>query len=742
MKIKLPNPSGKKHYFPISFDSSTSLNFGECIPTFCREIPQNSHVTVDLRSACRFAPMVLPTFGRASLHTYAYYHKIQDLWPPFNDFLARTPYTTSVGSQYVPSQVPSLPLSFFWFLTLAHSSFTVYKLDSSSVFFSNSPVTSGHYSVSDYVIDNVSGVSAGFVYTLAQYISSFTGNNLYMNYLRSTSRRNFLVYPLPSSEIGEVYNTTPSTCIPSSDSSAIVPAGCDYMFKISGDQLSLFNLTPPGSFTSVGSSSDSLLVCVKLNYSGKLLRKIFMGLGYHIKCSPVVVSALKLYAFYKSYFETFAPKRFIKFDQTSFYKAINFCVQYGQSLSNVLFSGSVSGGYTVFCYEILKDLLSCYYTQNTDYYSSQILGLTNQEGVTASYVTQSYLAVDGSGNSKVDELPSNLSTPGSVPNIDFGNSALTHTQSQQNILSRLTQFVNTRSLLGGKINDLLYSVFGIKKSETYEDDRAYFGSSVVDVEFNDVFSTAETSEASLGEYAGKAIGLGRSDKHSIQCDSPGFILAFCCVIPRTQYVQGLDPCLLHIKAEHFYNPKFDGLTLLPTSRLTFNCVDSVNEPVVTDNTASFGNQSLYAEYKMTSQGILNGDLSLMSTKSSFDGFTLDRVFADYVTQNLSEDGSISFNVISPDTSGFVAGTMWRYLGRWLWLGNFDRIFVNTRQSFTLPLSTDFNPSFINKSLVDDNIIVHNVVDIAINSPMLPLADSFMTRDLNELGSDAPETQAQ
>lgn len=736
MKIKLPNPSGKKHYFPISFDSSTSLNFGECIPTFCREIPQDSHVTVDLRSACRFAPMVLPTFGRASLHTYAYYHKMQDLWAPFNDFLARTPYTTASGSQYVPSEVPSVPLSYFWLVTLAHSSFTIYNSVSiSPQLDALGPVSSRHYRVSHFpdgdVTPNVTELSAGFVATLARHVSDY-GVFDFLRVLQSSSRISNLVFPRDDNSI----NSCPSTYIPSRDSQAITPSGADFIFTTDLSGIYRYVL-PNGTFSSAYSGSDKVVVCVKLNYSGKFLRKLFMGLGYHIKCSPVKVSFLKLYAFYKSYFETFAPKRFIKFDQTSFYKIINTYVQNGGSFMNLFVNSTGS-----LFYDLLTDLLSCYYTENTDYYSSQILTMTNDYG---DQISQSYLNVNGVNVDHFDvkQIPPVDTIKGSAPYLDLSTPSVQHTQSQQNILSRLTQFVNTRSLLGGKINDLLSSVFGIKKSETYEDDRAYFGSSVVDVEFNDVFSTAETSEASLGEYAGKAIGLGRSDKHSIQCDSPGFVLAFCCVIPRTQYVQGLDPCLLHTKAEDYYNPMFDGLTLLPTSRLTFNCVDSVNdEGPVQDSTESFGNQSLYAEYKMTSQGILNGDLSLMSTKSSFDGFTLDRVFADYVSQTLSEDGSISFDVTSPDYRGFVAGTMWRYLGRWLWLGNFDRIFVNTRQSFALPSTIQFDPSIVNKSLVDDNIIVHNVVDLAINSPMLPLADSFMTRDLNELGSGAPETQAQ
>ena len=82
--------------------------------------------------------------------------------------------------------------------------------------------------------------------------------------------------------------------------------------------------------------------------------------------------------------------------------------------------------------------------------------------------------------------------------------------------------------------------------------------------------------------------------------------------------------------------------------------------------------------------------------------------------------------------------MWRYVGRWLWLGNFDRIFVNQRQSYALsaPSLLDITWKSRDTHVTDDNLVVHNVVDLKINAPMLPLEDSYMTRDLEDLNNDA------
>ena len=138
-------------------------------------------------------------------------------------------------------------------------------------------------------------------------------------------------------------------------------------------------------------------------------------------------------------------------------------------------------------------------------------------------------------------------------------------------------------------------------------------------------------------------------------------------------------------------------------------------------------------------------MSLLSTKSSYDSFTLDQVFANYIVQDPINETTkgVDFVYVGPWERNIVAGTMWRYVGRWLWLGNFDRIFVNQRQNFALSQKNPLGSSFLDVTwtsrdthVTDDNLVVHNVVDLKINAPMLPLEDSYMTRDLEDLNNDA------
>lgn len=745
MKINLGGSKMKKEFFPIGFDSSTTSNFGECVPAFCHEVVSDTHLSLDMRSAVRLAPLTLPTFGKAFLHSYAFFHKFCDLWKPYNDFLARTPYTNGSGTSYVPTQVPSLNMSLLWYMVLAHSSWSAwYVLDSKVQSVYKSPLSVGSFSVRALYIPSASvqAINDGLVMTLAKSLNF----SYLVNYLASATRLTNLIY----SRTGSQTPHSPSTFIPSTEDDnvsavsddAIYPAGADFMVQI--DPAMFQQLSSDGTFSQYTlpdpSFNSKILLTFKLNNSGKFLRKIFLGLGYQIKRVPSsaagTVSMLPLFAFYKSYFSTFAPKRFVKYEQTYFGRVMTALENTGKSLRDVLFTDTV---FTDGCPlpGFIDDLLACFYTQDTDYYSSQILGLVNDYG---SDISQNYLAMDSTGESVFSSNVTSDVVNNGVPTLGFDGTGLGHTQSQQNVLSRLTNMVNRRSLVGGKIADFLESTFGISKKDVLDDDNPYIGSTVSEVEFSDVFSTAETAEGSLGEYAGRAIGKG-GNRFSINCSSPGLVLVFSTLVPRTQKVQGVNPNLFHIGPSDYYNPQFDGITLLPTNKLGLYAVDSIIDPDITSTSVpSFGNQSLFAEYKTRTQGVLNGDLSLLSTKSSYDSFTLDQTIANYVAQDStgSSHGNVSFVITAPHTIYLGAGTMWRYIGRWLWLGNFDRIFVNTRQQYTTDYPDYANITFASRDthVTDDNLIIHNVVDMKINAPMLPLEDSYMTRDLEDLSNGA------
>lgn len=776
MKVNIGLDQRKKKPFPISLDSSTTANFGECIPILGAEVPPNTHISLNIRDAVRFAPLSFPTFGKAFLKTYAYAHSIKDLYPPFDSLLSHTPYTSVSGRQYIPTSVPTVPSFLLWLSVFSNCSFTLYStnyndvkdIETSEGSFTKiplnyNPITSVSYLDSSNAVPQgltnndisaslvlwiLSTLRQNTVHTLNKFTADFDEVEPYINYMMNSFSRDKIFFNNDSSNLGSLH-------LPfvSDEEPYVTPQSADYLFCLNGLQRNYFHMDTNGDLTgcqlpektflkfenSSGVSGGDIFVAIRLNDSGKFLRKVFMGLGLNLKPTNTPISLLPIYAYFKSYFETFAPKRFVKFEQTYFYTFINTLVNTGLDAPNLIYSTSDQYTKSVSWANIIDDLLSCFYTKDTDYYSAQIVGIINEygESVSQKYIGEYYSSSSDDGISTAAGLV--IGGNGYQAAVDLSGedgSALLHTQAQQNILSRLTQLLNRRSVLGGKIAEFLKSTFGIS-TQAIEDYNGYIGSSSLDVNFSDVFSTAETSEGSLGEYAGKALAFGNGDTFKFETKIHTIVVAFSVIIPRTQYVQGTHPYLTHSKADDFYNPMFDGLTLLPTRKSSF--YSGENFFAFDDNTSSFGNIPIYSEYKTKTCGILNGDLSLRSTKSTYDSFTMDEIISDisHYEPNATEPWRGEMTILQYNPKSLVAGTMWRYLGRWLWLGRFDRIFVNNRLNFNdflfsvdpMPgIDQGFNTSRrLGRS--DDNLIVHHVIDMLLDSAMVPLSGSFMTDDL-------------
>lgn len=798
MKVNIGNDRLKRKPFMISLDSSTTSNFGEVQPIFATEVPPNSHIDLNIRDAVRFAPLSFPTFGKAFLKTYAFAHSLKDLYPPFDDFLARTPYTAVNGNVYTPTEIPSVPAYLLWLAVLSNCTFTFYSTafnlisdyeGSEGTFtdipLSYVPINDIHYSDGSTSIslsdDTVSASLPLFLLNilkgstspiLKNYSDRLDHVDSFISYLMNPHSRDKIFFDSRGTNIGCVYKPAAPDESYNPDAFDIVsPQSADYLFPINSDMVDYLAWTSSGGssvtpgtvpknsrlvFKRKGETgSGDIFVAIRLNDSGKFLRKIFMGLGLQIAPTNTPISLLPIYAYFKSYFEEFAPKRFVKFEQTFFARFMNTLVNTGLSAIDLITSLD-NDSYTdsLGFNNLIDDLLSCYYTKDTDYYSAQIIGLINDYG---SVVGQQYMGEYYNSNDVSDSFHGISTIHGAINGGDGvqanvylsgeQGSAILHTQAQQNILSRLTQLLNRRSVLGGKIASFLSSTFGISTS-AIENYNGFIGSSSLDVNFSDVFSTAETAEGSLGEYAGKALAFGDGDHFSFETKIHTLVIGLSVLIPRTQYVQGIQPFHTHITPDSFYNPMFDGLTLLPTRKSSLYCGDGFF--AFDDSAKSFGNLPIYSEYKTKTCGILNGDLSLKSTRGSYDSFTLDEIISPISSYSVNPDDSQcgSFQILQFNPKYMVAGTMWRYLGRWLWLGRFDRIFVNNRLNYNDFFSTLDNFQVVNlrssRNLVrtDDNLIVHHVIDLKLNSAMVPLAGSFMTDDLLALDSNGLKSQVE
>lgn len=136
------------------------------------------------------------------------------------------------------------------------------------------------------------------------------------------------------------------------------------------------------------------------------------------------------------------------------------------------------------------------------------------------------------------------------------------------------------------------------------------------------------------------------------------------------------------------------------------------------NTDSFGFVPRYSGWK-TIPNIVSGDLRLRRYESEMKTFYLDR---DPIFHQLDVSGS------SPKISVQKcpkASYVWRFLGKYPQLQNFNRIFYNSEYSTNSSIDGVTGEVTIGNH-VPDNFIIHNVLDVTLRNHLKPMALSYDT----------------
>lgn len=447
---------------------------------------------------------------------------------------------------------------------------------------------------------------------------------------------------------------------------------------------------------------SSNVFCFKLNKYGRNIRKVLIGLGYKINYQSNLKSILPIFAYLKCYFDHWYPQRNITWKNTTCYKFLETIEQYNcTSLADF----SQHNILTEF-YKSIFSLGECYYYQDPDYFSSQFSSLVNNT-VSDSFGVPSAVGprVDV-GQMASTNLPqlSNESTP---------NNALTSARIKA--LNFLTKYVNKHSVIGGRIDAWLKSQFGAEYVQ--KDDSYYIGEDSFQVDLSEVMSTSGTTEVNLGEYGGQGKGYSAGDKLKVHAKTYGYYINMFVVVPLTRYNQGSNPNLNHLSKFDFYHSGLDGLTLLPTPKDTLFAVENFNNSKTGDLSQSFGFQSIYQEYKnFGSQNILNGDMSLSSTRDTYRPYYLDRELSESrIVESTSPTGAIYSIVDGMNSENLVASINWRSIGLYPELGNYNRIFLAN--------SRDSDDEHIVR---DDSIISQNIFEYDLIAPMLEYRESLDT----------------
>lgn len=679
MKVNVPVASTlKKYKHDISHDVSTTSDIGFMQPLMVREFPAKSTINFRAAQVARLQPISVPTFGSLSLNTYNVFVPIESIYHPYASLRSGQVYR-GADQRYIPKQVINGNLRLLNCICKLLSTVTIWNCGQDAFVGKN-----------DLEID----FGAATLVTDDTVTSWIDVINLWASDYALDEDENYTLNDLLT--LFQVVEQ--DVDFPRKD--IISEGAAEFGENLGYDWIDV-----------VESQSETFVVCGKYTQAGKNLRKVLYGCGYKLNDSFTVRSYLPLFAYYKAWYDLFAPQREMTWKDTHAAGIQEWMEQNGLFSFFDLLNNNDSK-----LYLFIRDLCECYYTQSPDFVSAHITG--QRVGATPDY-SYLYLNTVNTG----ENVSGNVTTAGvQTAAFDGTGSVPKNVLTAQGIelLLRVAKRNNAHTPLGGRIREILKMITGADYIE--EDESYWIGSQKMDIVINPIFNTAETSEGFLGQFRGEgSAGMpGQSFKYETKVD--GFWVCFAAVVPDSKFAQGVDFMLKHVSKEDFWDSLYDSQTLLPTYQdyiFGENQFRFVQDEELFNK--SFGNVPCQIEYCIA-QNIVNGDMSLMSTRASFLPYTLDKLLP--YTQFYTDGDKVYIKQL--DSSLLVNGTIWRYVGLNKWIGNYDRIFVNEGEEGKTAYISQSDGQLFDQDGISDNIILHNTLFCEYYHMKLPVRDSYNT----------------
>lgn len=302
-KISLGRPS-KKYTHNLSFTNSTTFDFGGVQPVLTQYMEGGDSFTLNLRQFLRLAPLPLPTFGNVHLQNEFRFVPISEVCPFYEALVAQQSYYGSTNKQYYPTSVPfTTNEDLVQYLCLNYCDFNVIAFDPSSSFGAK-----GYQYLSNKVPSSALDPSdPADLESLNQELSDYWQGSYNKYGSLSVDHFEKLTY-----DAEEVHGGTFGPYIPPSTRpdmkdgetySTITIESADFVIPISANYIFLF----------------------RLNSAGRRLRKVLVGCGFSLSILDTDhLSILPLLAFYKAYFDTYAPQREVTWSSTPAYALIKY----------------------------------------------------------------------------------------------------------------------------------------------------------------------------------------------------------------------------------------------------------------------------------------------------------------------------------------------------------------------------------------------------------------------------------
>lgn len=457
--------------------------------------------------------------------------------------------------------------------------------------------------------------------------------------------------------------------------------------------------------------SQRIFALYRFTSSSQRLFKVFKGLGYVPLSDPsssgfVKPNILPLLAFYKSYFDTYSPVRDMSFLNTKCYALIDFL-----STNTVTNDFSSLDGYQriyhLFEPFVLNELSNCWYAAPDDYISvhtAEPLNVVNPS---------TFPVLDGLHTLVLSTTGTDDSFPGNVFTED--NVAAPMSSALLKGLTTFTRYIAKDSVIGQRLSTWMQQHFGADVSNQLFKDAHFVGRHTIPLQISDVMSTSDTASSDgstgrdLGAYGGKGLGYGDFNL-KFHASVHGYLFVFATVVPDSRTNQGFDPSLLANTRFQLPSPEFDGLGYEITDRRCLSDNNGIFYAEASTKSNGFGYVPRFTGFKYR-KNVANGEFGRRSSSSTFAPYYLDRL----LTPNRIIQGSrgdYQFNHISLPT----ASSSWRYITRYDYLSDFDRIFINNP-----------NPRDAVHS-IEDNFMCQCIFDVSLTDCLKPLKMSYDTFD--------------
>lgn len=780
----------KKSHFNLSHDVSTTCGFGEVQPILYRHLRPNESFNVDFSSLIRLAPMVAPTWSRLYFKHWTQFVPMSDIFPNYASLLSQQAISRGTNA-FVTQKLPSISIAALSSLILTGAFVTIYEsnwqTDSAT---GKKRLVATLYKSPSYNENDISkfpqvGTSAyKFINAVVNQISVGSSAGSYgftSNAQISGLRRGLFVAGKTAESHGNDRTGSDVAYFsnPALGSFFGFPDNANFPYAPVSLESADLVITKPFYRVDTTSSQPTfedtyITFAIRLSDFGLRLRKIFLGLGYAINFdSKQQVSILPLLAYYKAYFDVFGLTLYQHWETTNCYKLISWLTNFNfyartfsgspalceNYLEAVLFKvesvvteldGSAFG--SSYPYNLVisffADLGNCFATSEQDIVSSHIAktAISPELDMAKQFIDVSTGVIDDY------DVQHNLGATNGHAYIKN----VIHGELDSEYLKRLYKWTNRNTIAGQRIAELLRAQgFG----QYVDDEKSNFiGYGEEEVDIVDVVSTADTfsnfsSEgAHLGQYGGRGIKAFSSKKNNFETSEDGFVITLCSFVPNSGYCQALDLDHICLNKNDMYQAEFDGLgyEANPVSMVVADRnVTILSNFGTPDQTVDkvFGFAPRYTRFKMANN-VLSGEYSLRSTRDRYLPYTLDKFIdlgePDIIEEEVNNNVSTSMAILEPrfEVSQLpTASPAWRYVSRYPWLSNFNRIFTATGEEMSQymflrysSMKQDVSAAFDLFSRQPDNFMVQMYVNFHLFSPMLPISKSYETLDENGNGN--------